>query len=257
MHILSLHRYPAKSLRGCTLTSAPVGPQGIAGDREWLLATPEGVMLTARKHPQMLLWQAETDPLSGSLNLSFDDGTRIRAHPGNCTGTAQVSVWRDRFTARCGDDQADEALSRRFGFPVRLFWLGQSTRTLAESGTPLSFADSAPLLLTHTASLDALNRELGETFAMARFRPNIVISGGDAFAEEGWRRIRIGTMTFLQTGPCTRCVLTTLDPHTAAAHPGRQPLAYLAKHRRALFGIHLRALGSGTLAAGDTLTVLD
>lgn len=257
MHIQSLHHYPVKSLCGNALTAADITPQGIRGDRQWLLADPEGNMLTARKHPQMLLWQVQSHAVSGSLNVRFTDGSSIQSEPESHTEAVSVQVWKDRFTAYCGDTAADLAFSRQFGFPVRLYWLGaNSSRSLKNSDTPLSFADGAPFLLTHSASLAELNRQLSEQLAMTRFRANIVIEGGSAFAEESWQHIRIGTVEFAIIDPCVRCVLTTIDPQTTAKHPQQQPLAYLAQNRRAIFGVNLRALNSGTISIGDKLTVL-
>lgn len=257
MHIQSLHRYPVKSLRGHALNAADITIQGIRGDREWLLATPEGAMLTARKYPQMLLWQADTDPLDGSLHIDFGDGETLHCHTAPFTHPAAVQVWKDHFTAYGGNEAADAAFSRRFGFPVRLYWLGATAQRLLKNvGTPLSFADGAPFLLTNTASLDDLNRQLGGTFEMSRFRANIVLHGELPYQEERWQRVRIGEVIFAATHPCVRCVMTTLDPATAAKHPQQQPLAYLARHRDAVFGINLRAENSGRIQVGDALTVL-
>ena len=46
---------------------------------------------------------------------------------------------------------------------------------------------------------------------MMWFRPNLVFAGGEAWDEDGWRRVRIGTALFRAVKGCARCVLTTID----------------------------------------------
>ncbi|MFW1373617.1 MOSC domain-containing protein, partial [Vibrio parahaemolyticus] len=57
------------------------------------------------------------------------------------------------------------------------------------------FADGFPVLVTVAASLAALNAQLARPVAMARFRPNLVIEGAHAFAEDAWRVLKIGELT--------------------------------------------------------------
>ena len=48
----------------------------------------------------------------------------------------------------------------------------------------VGFADGFPYLLISQASLDKLNSRLSEPLPMNRFRPNIVVKGCQAFAED-------------------------------------------------------------------------
>src|SRR5690606_24730512 len=118
-----------------------------------------------------------------------------------------------------------------------------------EPGDRVSFADAYPVLLANAASLEALNGWLAEegspegALPMARFRPNIVISGAAPGAEAGWlgRRRRIGGVTFRAVKPCDRCVVTTTDQETGER--GHEPLRTLGKRRnidqKLLFGTNL------------------
>ncbi|OLL74678.1 Flavodoxin reductase (ferredoxin-NADPH reductase) family 1 [Pseudonocardia sp. Ae168_Ps1] len=95
---------------------------------------------------------------------------------------------------------------------------------------------------------------------MVRFRPNLVVSGAPAWAEDGWRRVRIGDARFRVVKGCARCVLTTVDPVTAVK--GREPMVTLARHRRfdkgVWFGMNLVPDDPGTeLHVGDPVEVLD
>jgi MOSC domain-containing protein len=96
---------------------------------------------------------------------------------------------------------------------------------------------------------------------MTRFRPNAVVAGDVAFAEDGWRLVRIGEVAFRVAKPCGRCVFTTVDPLTAAR--GKEPLATLARHRRwdgnVWFGVNLipdDPRDGGVIRAGDPVTIL-
>jgi len=154
---------------------------------------------------------------------------------------------------------------------VRLVWLDDPTRRVVtqaygEPGDRVSFADAFPLLLANTASLDALNGWLLESgsvegpLPMARFRPNVVISGAPPWVEDDWtgRRIRVGEVTFRVVKPCGRCVVTTTDQETGER--GHEPLRALARHRRVgqelRFATSLIPDGPGTIAVGDPVEVL-
>jgi len=98
-------------------------------------------------------------------------------------------------------------------------------------GARTAFTDGFPLLLIGEGSLADLNARLPSPVSMRRFRPNLVIAGSAPYAEDGWRRIRIGALTFQVVKPCSRCVVTTVDPDTGLAE-GPEPLRTLATYRR-------------------------
>lgn len=255
MKLTAITRYPVKSMGGNRLEESAVFETGLAHDREWLAAAPQGGFLTARKLPHMLLWQTEASP--EALTLTAPDGSSRTVATAEMDCSADVTVWKDRFPAYCGSTQTDEWLSEKLGTDARLYWLGtHSARTLARTQTPLSFADSAPFLLTNTASLDDLNAMLDTPVEMERFRANFVVSGNGAYEEETWQRIRIGTVEFEYLKPCTRCVMTTVDLKTARKDPFQEPLSTLAVARNAVFGVHFAAVNRGVVKAGDEVEVL-
>lgn len=255
MRLTNLHRYPVKSMGGSALTESDITPQGLPLDREWLVTAPDGNMLTARKHPTMLLWQTAAD--SDGLTLTATDGSRQTVSVQEMNQESEVTVWKDRFAALTTDHAVNAWLSEHIGTEARLHWLGEhSRRVLAHSQTPLSFADGAPYLLTHTASLMELNTYLDEPVEMARFRPNFTVDGGKAFEEEQWQRIRIGEVEFEHFKPCVRCVMTTVDLVSGRRHPQQEPLSTLAVARKAIFGINLVALNQGRVHIDDEVEVL-
>src|SRR5262249_10164008 len=73
------------------------------------------------------------------------------------------------------------------------------------------FGDGLPLLIIWKASLADLNGRLSEPLPMNRFRPNIVLSGVEPYAEDRMRDLYSNGVRLRITKPCTRCVITTTD----------------------------------------------
>ena len=96
---------------------------------------------------------------------------------------------------------------------------------------------------------------------MLRFRPNLVVEGSEAFAEDGWKRIRIGDVEFRLVKSCSRCILTTIDPQTGERDEQREPLMTLMSYRKqeggTMFGQNLVNDSHGVLEVGMPVTVLE
>ncbi|KAA1019026.1 MOSC domain-containing protein [Pseudonocardia sp. EV170527-09] len=264
-----LRRYPVKSCRGAEVTRAVVERAGLAGDRRWMLVRDDGAVVTARTHPRLVLVAPTpaadglrlTGPGMPPLTVPVPDGEPL---------PARVHRW-DTAGVPAGPE-ADAWFSDLLGSSVRLLHLDDPARRrpdpdFSHDDDRVSFADGYPLLLTSAASLDALNALVAEgrhaaeaPLPMTRFRPNAVVEGAPAWAEDGWRRIRIGVAEFRVAKGCARCVLTTVDPGTAAK--GREPMATLAQHRRfdgkVWFGVNLIPDDPGAeITVGDPVEVLD
>lgn len=97
---------------------------------------------------------------------------------------------------------------------------------------------------------------------MDRFRPNLVVAGCTAFAEDAWPRFRLGGVIFRALGPSARCLVTTTDQLTGERR--REPLPALAAYRRdptdstkVNFGQNLiNETKSGAIRVGDPVEVL-
>jgi uncharacterized protein len=281
VQLTALARYPVKSCRGVALESAQVRPWGLGGDRRWMLIDADGEVVTAREYPRLVLVDVEL----GADNLG-PHGLTLRAagcpdldvaEPAGGDAVA-ATIWRTPVRAALAAEAAHAWFSDLLGIAVRLVFLDDPTSRpvdpdYSEPGDVVSFADAYPLLLTSTDSLDALNdliltgRWADEgPLPMTRFRPNVTIRGAPAWAEDEWRRIRIGAVFFRATRPCARCVLTTIDPLTA--EKGKEPLATLGRHRnwdgKIWFGMNLipelpevdTAAGGPVLTVGDSVEVL-
>ena len=260
MELTQMYVHPLKSARGIAYDRAFASTQGLLHDREWLVSTPDGQFLTARDYPQML--QIQIDLIPGGMLLSATGRTPILAMTQVFKQQVNTSVWSANFTAWHGDSAVDAWLSDYMGIPCQLLWLGmKSTRQLAESATPMSFADGYPYLLVNQASLDALNQELAKPVSVRHFRPNLLISGALPYEEDDWKVVQIGEIVFDVAKPCTRCQMITTDPITAELDVNNEPMRTLAKTRLLeegiCFGINLIARNEGTLERGASMRVIE
>jgi uncharacterized protein YcbX len=253
LRLTDLWRYPVKSCRGERLTRATVEPWGLAGDRRWMVVDEAGAPLTAREHPRMLLIEPRLTGAGKKITFSAPDEADLAVEVAADAELVPVKVWESGLLASPAGEKAAAWLSEVIGQPARLVYLDDPTRRptnpkYSRTEDRVSFADGYPLLLTSEESLAGLNQWIAEgkrpdegPVPMRRFRPNVVVAGAPAWAEDGWRRLRIGPVTFRNVKGCDRCVMTTVDPDTAAK--GHEPLFALAKHRRwdnkVWFGVNL------------------
>lgn len=270
----SVHVYPVKSMAGCSPGEAAVEPWGLAGDRRWLVTEPDGRFITQRQLPRLALASAQPLP-GGGVRLTapgaepLDVAVPVPAEQG---GTIPVTVFRDKVEAVRAGDAAAAWVSAFLGTEAQLVHMDDpAVRRPVDPdyglpGDTVSFADGYPLLVTTTGSLRALNALIAEDgiaaegpLPMNRFRPNVVVDHTAPWAEDGWRRIRIGEMTFRVVKPSGRCVITTTDQ--ATAERGKEPLRTLARHHRIgerlVFGQNLIPEHTGVLRVGDPFEVLD
>ena len=265
MHLSSLHLYPLKSAAGVRVDALAIEPRGPRGDRRWMVVDAEGRFLTARVLPEMVSIRAEI--VGDGLRLSAPGWDAIEvAVPSPGGERLPVTVWRDTVDAATAGAAADAWLSAYLQRPSRLVYMDAAARrsvdpTFARPDDEVGFADGFPLLLISQAALDALNVRLVRVGAapvtMAHFRPNLVVEGVDAHAEDGWRHVRIGGLLFDAVKPCTRCVFTTVDPALGRRRDDGQPLEMLKAYRRTpagvTFGMNLIARDTGVLRIGDTV----
>lgn len=263
-----LYRYPVKSTAFEPLESVRLDALGVQGDRRWMVVeAANGRFLTQRLLPQMGRIEARWQNDFRALRLSapgMDDLTV--SVPGGDDNLRGVIIWRDMLQVPDAGDAAAQWLSAFLGRPVRLVQMPeqrarQVDTAYAQPGEHVHFADGFPLLLIGQGSLEDLSAKVGRPLEMLRFRPNLVVAGAEPFAEDRWKRIRIGDVTFRVAKPCSRCILTTIDPQTGERDPNREPLATLLQYRNvdgeALFGQNLLPEGVGELRLGMPVEVLE
>ncbi len=267
MRLSALYRYPVKSAKGEALSQVTLDALGLTGDRRWMIVDQDsGRFLTQRAVASMsqlsALWNT-----SGGLTLSAPGYSALDvAVPSADESLRGVSIWNDTLRVPDAGDEAAAWLSEFIGKPVRLVHVPLERARITQAGygkedDRVAFADGFPLLLIGQASLDDLSHRVGRPLEMLRFRPNLVIEGSAAFAEDQWKRIRIGEVEFRLVKPCSRCILTTIDPQSGQRSDDREPLTTLKTYRQqggdVLFGQNLVNDGVGRLEVGMPVTVLE
>lgn len=266
MQLSALYRYPLKSARGESLQRAPLDALGLAGDRRWMVVdAPQGRFLSQRQLPQMARLQAHWQGSDLVLDAPGMPGLTV-ALPAADAPLRQVSVWDDSLPVPDAGEAAAGWLSEWLGRPCRLVQVPeqrarQVNTKYAQPGDKVGFADGFPFLLIGQASLDDLCARVGRPLEMERFRPNLVVAGSEPYAEDRWKRIRIGSVAFRVAKPCSRCAIPTLDPLTGERSPDHEPIATLKSYRKGeggvFFGQNLIADGIGELAVGMPVEVLE
>lgn len=270
MHVSSLHVYPIKSTAGVDLDSADVRPGGLRDDRRWMVVDSSGRKITARERHRLLHVHPEPDG-AGGLKLAYRDGSLPPISVPRPQHAPDVPVELSRLaTATSSTPEADAWISEVAGEPARVVWLDDPVRRPigpGHGGLPgeaLSMADAGPVHLTTMSSLDRLNEWIvgtgGEPIPITRFRSNVVVDGDlEPFVEDGWRRVRIGGVTFRFGEHCDRCVLPTIDTDTLTT--SKEPTRTLARHRRwdgkVWFGIRLIPEEYGPSRVGDEVEAVD
>jgi uncharacterized protein YcbX len=231
VRVIEISLYPVKSTRARTVDRARVERWGLAGDRRWAVIAPDGEPITARQCRALFTVTASSTP----------DGGLLLTAP----GAPDLAVPRP--------EPARAVPAVAGGEPGDVYHLG----------------DTAPVHLVSLGSLRRLDdwiaetavergEELPEPLEVGRFRANLVVDGAPAFAEDDWKRLRVGAVDFRVAAPCGRCVMTTIDPESRAG--GKEPIRTLARHRRwdgwAWFGIQLVPETLGEIAVGDPVEVL-
>ena len=266
--VASVHIYPLKGCRAIDLGESLVEPWGLAGDRRWLLVDSDYRFFSQREHASMARLVVTYGPGDGITVTSDGFAPLWVATPGPAAEMLKVSVWRSTVLAAAAGPSADAWFSAYLGEPARLVYLDDPTRRavdpeFGETGDVVNFADGYPLLATNTGSLDQLGDWLeaaGERrVPMNRFRPNVVLTGFEPWAEDGWRRIRIGSVSFRVAKPCGRCIVTTTDQVTGQR--GTQPLKMLGARRRfgqsLVFGQNLIPDSPGLIRVGDPVEITE
>jgi len=274
MQLSEIYSYPLKSAKGRMHSSIELRGRGLAGDRRWMLVDSQGRFITGRILPQLVHLSADTDH-SGGLLLSWRDGSRHdEPPPAKDAQRLSVRVWSDQLSAALASGTAHRWISDRLGREVRLVRMDSvsqrlTTDKLGYAPQPVSFADAYPLLLCNDSSRIDLEQSLGKPLGMARFRPNLVVSGAAAWAEDDWSVIRIGQLRFRVASACTRCVFTTVDPMRGERDADGEPLGILGRLRQrpegVVFGVNLLALtppsassnSLGCLKQGDSIERLE
>lgn len=280
MRLLGINIHPVKSTAIRPLTTAQVLPRGLADDRSWMVVDADGVLVSARELHSLFTCVADTPTTDPDLDAAL----RLRA-PGmddllvaTPTDAEQVpiSMFHNALSGISAGPTADAWLRAALGRDdLRLLWCDDPTRRRlnpehSAPGDHTAFADGYPVTVATLASLHRLNDLIAEAalergdepaapLPIERFRANLVVDGDEPFAEDGWRRLRVGAVELELAKPTGRCVMTTIDPATLSG--GKEPIRTLARHRRSgsttLFAVSMIPRVLGTVTLGDEVEVLE
>jgi uncharacterized protein len=253
--------YPVKSLAGFAVSQWQVAKTGLLYDRKWMLIDAQQQFLSQRKLPQMALIKTAID--DKHLILSALNMPEIRLPlDNNSDETISCQVWHDNCLAKTVSQEADSWLSEFLKIDCRLVYQPEDSirrvdQNYAQPTDQTGFSDGFPFLLVSQASLDALNQTANLNLSINRFRPNLVIGGCAAYAEDYWREISIGGIGFRLPKACSRCAVPGINPETAQHE--KEPLAALSSLRKwqqkTYFGQNALHNNGGVLTVGDKVTV--
>lgn len=269
--------HPVKSTAIRHVRRAEVRPWGLAGDRRWMVVDGDNVLVTARELHEMFTIVADTPEtlaaVSRPLRLSAEGFDPIDVTEPE-TELVPVRLHGHDLLARPAEEAASAWIRKVLRRDdLRLVWCDDPGRralnpSYSRPGDHTAFADGYPVTLASLDSLARLNDWIVEEallrgeeppapLPIERFRANLVVEGADAFAEDDWRRVRVGDVSFRKAKLVDRCVMTTIsleDLHTA-----KEPIRTLARHRRwdgqTWFAIQLIPETTGPIEVGDAVTV--
>lgn len=263
--VVSLWRYPVKSMMGEELNASEVTERGLLGDRVYGLLDPSTGKVVSAKNPpkwsRMFDFRASlvSAPERGRTppaRITLPDGTIVTSDGPDFDRVVSKALGREvRFVSAAPDKPSLEE-----------YWpdiegLAHREAVTAEAMPPRTFFDAAPIHVLTTATIDRLRELYPEgRFEVRRFRPNVVVQTSGAergFVENHWvgQTLAMGRSVRLRiTGPCSRCVMTTLPQGDLPQDGGI--LRTAAKHNKTNVGVYAVVDRGGRIARGDAVTVV-
>lgn len=251
-----------------------LGPYiGELRDRVFVVVRQSGEFVSARTYPKMVLIMPRVDgdvmtvtaPGMEEININIrnlyasDNFVKITVHKeeANCVD--------------CGDEAAQWFTKYILGENegLRLVFYPSSEPKPAVKDRKIEHKDTGALhdetsyMLMNQASLDDLNARIEKSVTLLQYRPNFVVKGPEAWAEDSWKWVKIGNETiFKNVQPCIRCIFTNIDPVSGERNPKMEPLKTLRTFRTfekiaadPWFGIHLGIRSNGKVKLGDDVYV--
>ena len=276
--VVALWRYPVKSMMGEELNSTEVTERGLVGDRAFAIVDKSNGKVASAKNPRKWakLFEFRTayaEPLlSGGrlspVRITMPDGSVVSSEQSDLDEILSRELERDvRLDRReSGEKEIVETTSPNPWTPtLEEYWPDIEGLTYRETVTDEAmpegtFFDLAMVHLLTTATLDQLREFYPDgRFEVRRFRPNIVVApanGQKGFIENDWigRTVSIGDQVRLSiTGPCPRCVMTTMSQGDLPKDPGI--LRTSAKYNDVHVGVYASVLRGGTIRRGDKVRI--
>jgi uncharacterized protein YcbX len=263
--VVSLWRYPVKSMLGEELTASEITDRGLFGDRAYaLIDRADGKVATAknpRKWPRLFDFRAAfVEPTRAAtilpgVRITLPDGTKVTSDQGDL----------DQILSKALNREVTLRTALREKINAEEYWPDIEGLDHKDTVTDFTlpegtFFDCAMVHLLTTATLDRLSELYPQgRFDLRRFRPNVVVQlapSEKGFAENAWvgRTLAIGSAVRLNiTGSCGRCVMTILAQGDLSKDPGI--LRAAAEHNQANVGVYAAVACGGTIRSGDPVRI--
>ncbi len=256
--LAGLYIHPVKSAAGIACSEVVLGEHGLQHDREWMVVDAAGRFVTQRNEARLAL--LATAIADGKLRLSSPAGSAPAldlAHDGE---VRQVQVWGASVPAFDAGAEYAQFLSDWLGKPLRLVRFDQRHRRLSNQDWTAGreVPDAVLRWLSHAGAVAGIDhrsfRAGGTGAAGSAVRPNLLLDGVDAYAEDAAEELAAGAVRISLTKACTRCVITTID-HLTGERTGEEPLRTLKVYRfdAALRGVVFGRNAYATAGIGSTL----
>jgi uncharacterized protein len=268
--VVGLWRYPVKSMMGEEVNATGVTERGLVGDRRFAVVDAETGKVAGAKNPRK--WgnffdfrAAYVEPPQGksklpAVRLTLPDGTVVTSDQADLAQILSEALGREVAFAQAQQGEESSGATAEEYWPdlEGLDYRDTVTEWELPAGT---FFDLAVIHLLTSATIDHLGALYAEgRFEVRRFRPNIVVATGPdvhGFVENDWidRTVAIGDEVRLRvTGPCPRCVMTTLPQGDLPADAGI--LRTAAQHNQANVGVYADVIAGGMISRGDPVTIV-
>lgn len=254
-----LRVYPVKGMDGMDVDAWELDAYGLRLDRRWMVVDPSGRCITRREHPSLARVRAEIEgdhlvlstPLQPSVTLPLEP------EPGP---TEPATIAGEAIVVRDVSDDANRWISQELRTACRIVflplpWSRTVDPALGSRKASLALQDELPLHIVTTASLEDLSRRVREGVSVETLSPNLVVDdGGEAYADDAWRRIKVGEVELEVVKPWGHRIDTSApDPAYVKTLDGYRSLGGQPR-----FGqLALHATTTGVLRVGSPVEVLE
>ncbi|MFN3849221.1 MAG: MOSC domain-containing protein [Spirosomataceae bacterium] len=253
--------YPVKSLAGISLNESAVTERGLQYDRRWVLVDESNYHITQREFAEMAL----IDVAVGENQLILKHRTKDF---GECSvpfepqtnDSRLVGIWDDEVLAVRVSDEVDAWFQQVLGVKCYLFYqpdvsIRPVDKKYAINNEHVSLSDGYPILIAGQASIDDLGKKIGQETDIRRFRPNIVFTGGEAYAEDNFSEFSINGVALHGVKNCARCPIPNINPDTAeiSKETIKTLSSYRTRNNKVFFGQNVLVKTTGTIKIGDEI----
>lgn len=262
MEITKIIIYPIKSLGGVEVQESEIDLFGLKYDRRWMIVTPNGKALTQRENHE--LSQFEVAIVNDKIKVTHKQDFSFQVNlPLSITNgiESEVAIWNDNCIALEATGSINQLFTQKIGQDVKLVYLPEQNGRIidtkyAHKGEITSFTDGFQILILGEEAVSLLNSKLEEELTYKRFRPNLLFSGGTPHCEDHFGDFSIGKAFFQAVKPCSRCVITTINPETSKT--SKEPLKTLQTYRlinqKVMFGMNVIVKSGDLIRVGDSIT---